>query len=86
MKTLLIIAFILISSVCYGHETKLVDNGGIVIGESDVFTKIVCLGGYKYIIVYMRNGISITQMFEESLQIGTATQPIKCKGKNKTFS
>ena len=78
MKTIITIVFILISSVCYGHEPKLIDMTGIVINKSDVFTRVVCLEGYKYVILYMKNGLSITQMMKKS-SYNTNAEPIKCK-------
>jgi hypothetical protein len=82
MKIIIAIIFILISSVCYSHETKLIDSTGIVINKGDVFTKIVCLDGHKYVIIYTKNGVSITQMFEQAPRF-YGLMPIYCKEKNE---
>jgi len=80
MKTLITIAFILISSVCYGQEVKV---------EFDQYTKwggvkvkTACVSGYLFAVAKVpgNNGVAITQIFEGGQYHSSPSRPIKCKG------
>ena len=84
MKTIITIAFILISSVCYGHvsgerHAHKQENIEVpyFIDGSVLLTKI-CYEGYRYIVARTKSGVSITQMFVTNSFNGGAS-PIKCK-------
>jgi len=84
MKTIITIAFILISSVCFGQEAKVIQGYDLTEIRTDgekithhVSIKTLCVDGYKYVLAYVRGSLSITQMFKAS---AIGAQPIKCKG------
>lgn len=77
IKLLAIIAFILISSVCYSIEYK-----EVVTEKTNDIVYLKCAGGYLFAIAKSRSwdSISIAQVFEGGIIKGTML-PVKCKDK-----
>jgi len=78
IKLLIIVSFIMISSVCYGQDSKVVKFGY----HESVHVKTVCIERYLFVIAKTpnHNGVSITQVFRNGMLKGTII-PIKCKDK-----
>lgn len=77
MKTIITaIAFILLSSACYGQEVKTVKFKKYKPMEAAT----VCLNGYLFAVVNGMSGASIVQIFKDGAFPSAPSDPIKCKG------
>lgn len=82
---LAIILCISISTNIYAGDNKisLITKPIHINTESDGYqklAKIICVDGYKYLIVYSLNEyiISAVQMFQQVGKMGSASLPVKC--------
>ena len=78
MKTIITIALILISSVCYGQERLVIFNSEKIAGITSkiITTKTICIDGNEYLIVVNSHGLSVGQKFKIN---DNRTKPIKCE-------
>ena len=78
-KIILIVLFILISSISYSQDKELVNFGGI---NHNVVMKTVCVKGYLFLMSYTSGtsgrALSVIQFFKGGILKGTKI-PVKCK-------
>lgn len=80
-KMLIMLVVLLITSLSYAGDNQIstiTPEIKVTGRDRDKFTQIICVDGYKYLVFYHYQGVSITQMMKDGKGKSNIPQPVKC--------
>lgn len=82
----LVFSAILFNPEAFASHMSLSDQQQKRFENSHVRYQIVCVEGFKYLLVYKSKGVGVTQMFwRRSVGVYSASVPIRCDKADKVY-